>query len=85
MSVIEHIDGHLAERRAKAREHLAQHLEDLARRVRAAEGEPIGVAAVIVKDDGSRDVEVCCDGGVETLALSAALGVLARSLVGEGE
>jgi hypothetical protein len=80
MRVLEHIDGHLAERRAQAREHLAQHLEELAKRVRAGEGEPIGVAAVVLNNDGSRDEELCCNGGVETLALTAALEALARSL-----
>jgi hypothetical protein len=83
MSVLEHIDGHLAEWRAAAREHFAKHLEELARRVRADPGEPIGVAAIALKEDGARDVELCCDGGVETLALAAALDALARSLASE--
>jgi hypothetical protein len=83
MSVLAHIEGHLAERQAEAREHLAAHLEELARRIRSEQGEPIGVAAIVLREDGSRDIELCCDGGVETLALASALDVLARSLASD--
>lgn len=84
MSVLRHIDGHIEERRAEAREHLAQHLEEAARRLRSSEEEPCGVAALILSHDGSRDFEVCSGGGVEALALSAAMEELARALAEGG-
>jgi hypothetical protein len=83
MGVLSHIEGHLEERKAEAREHFARHLEELAARVRSADYEPVGIAAVVLREDGSRDVELCCDGGLETLALSSSLDTLARSLTME--
>lgn len=84
MSVLRHIEGHLEERRAESREHLAQHLESLAQRLRASETEPFGVAAVVLHEEGSRDFELCCGGGLESLALAASMDSLSRSLADEG-
>lgn len=80
MSTLRHIEGHLDEQRAEAREHLAQHLEEAARRLRTSDLDPCGIAAIILLEDGSRDFEVCAGDGVETLALGAGLQELARAL-----
>ncbi|MFW5921623.1 MAG: hypothetical protein ACOCUS_07270 [Polyangiales bacterium] len=80
MSTLRHIEGHLDEQRAEAREHLAQHFDEVARRLRASEIDPCGVAAVVLLEDGTRDFEVCAGDGVETLALGASLQELARAI-----
>jgi hypothetical protein len=83
MSELKHIEGHLDERRAEAREHLAQHFEEAARRLRSSDIEPVGVAAMALYEDGTRDVELCCGQGLDALALAAVLQTLARSLADE--
>jgi hypothetical protein len=80
VSVLRHIEGHIDERRAEAREHLAQHLEEMARRLRGSEVEPVGVAAVVLLSDGTRDFELCAGEGLDSLALSASLHDLGRGL-----
>lgn len=83
MTYLRQIHGHLDERRAEARAHLAEHLETLAERLRRSDLEPLGVAAVVLLEDGSRDFEMCCGDGVEALALAASLDGLGRTLADE--
>ncbi len=79
------IDGHLEERRQQMREHMAGHLERLARRVRGEELDPLAVAAVVLMVDGSLRTELCYGDAVGGMALAAALGALERDIAdGEG-
>lgn len=74
------IDGHLEVRRQQVREHLAQHLERLAARLRSDETDPLAVAAVVVLADGSRLTEVCYGDSLGGLALAASLATMERDI-----
>ncbi len=74
------IDGHLEVRRQQVREHLAQHLERLAARLREEQTDPLAVAAVVVLADGGRLTEVCYGDALGGLALAASLATLERDI-----
>ncbi len=79
------IDGHLEEQRQQMREHMAQHLERLARRVRREEVDPLAVAAVVLMMDGSVRSELCYGDPLAGMALATALGTMERDIAdGEG-